>query len=49
MKLAFFRLLARCNRAMLPSYKNKDLTRLTKKEKLIIGWRYFITKNALGN
>ncbi|NJN27644.1 MAG: SsrA-binding protein [Cyclobacteriaceae bacterium] len=49
MKLTFFRLLAKINKAILPSYKHKDLTKLSKKEKAIIGWRIWVTKNSLGN
>lgn len=49
MKLTFFRILAAMNKVLLPSFKNKDLTRLSKIDKAIIGWRYWITKNALGN
>jgi len=49
MKLIVFRSLAKINKAILPSYKNKDLTALTKSDKLIVGWRIWVTKNALGN
>jgi len=49
MKLFLFNTLAKANKLVLPSYKDKDLTQLTKKEKLIIGWRIWVTKNALGN
>lgn len=49
MKLSIFRALAKINKVILPSYKDKDLTMLTKKDKLIVGWRIWITKNALGN
>lgn len=49
MKLTVFRILARINKVALPSYKDRDLTRLSKFDKAIIGWRYWITKNALGN
>ncbi len=49
MKLAFFRLLAKINKAVLPSYARKDLTKLSKIDKAIIGWRYWVTKRALGN
>ena len=49
MKLTFFRIIAAINKAILPSYKHKDLTNLSKFDKAIVGWRYWITKNALGN
>ena len=49
MKLTIFRTLAKVNKAILPSYKDKDLTKLTTMDKVIVGWRIWITKNALGN
>ncbi|MCK5101655.1 MAG: hypothetical protein KAR17_02530 [Cyclobacteriaceae bacterium] len=49
MKLAIFRTFAKFNNAILPSYKDKDLTKLTKMDKVIVGWRIWITMNALGN
>lgn len=42
-----FRLLARINKGLLPKLWHKDLTRLTKVEKAIVGWRIWVTKNAL--
>ncbi|MCK5278694.1 MAG: hypothetical protein KAK04_09150 [Cyclobacteriaceae bacterium] len=49
MKHVTFNILAKVNKAILPSYKNKDLTKLTKMDKVIIGWRIWVTLNALGN
>jgi hypothetical protein len=49
MKLIFFKTIAKVNKVILPSYKDKDLTKLTKVDKAIVGWRIWITKNALGN
>jgi hypothetical protein len=49
MRLSVFRILANINKTVLPSYKNKDLNQLSKIDKAIIGWRYWVTKNALGN
>ncbi len=49
MKLSMFRFLAKINKIILPSYKDRDLTKLSKMEKVIIGWRIWVTKNALGN
>ena len=49
MKLTIFRTLAKLNKVILPSYKDKDLTKLTTMDKAIVGWRIWITKNALGN
>lgn len=42
-----FRLLAAVNRAVLPKLWNKDLTRLSKAQKAIVGYRYWVTRNAL--
>lgn len=47
MKRLFFKLLARINKAVLPSLSDKDPTKLSKKEKLLAGYRYWVTKNAL--
>lgn len=49
MRLTVFRVLAKVNKAILPSYKNKDLLKLSKMDKAIVGWRIWVTKNALGN
>ncbi len=49
MKLSIFRALAKANKIILPSYKEKDLTKLSLKDKMIVGWRIWVTKNALGN
>ncbi len=47
MKRSLFRFLARVNKAALPKMWHKDLLRLNKVEKLIVGWRIWVTKNAL--
>ena len=47
MRKRLFRLLARLNKLLLPKLWSKDLTRLTKAQKAIVGWRYYITRNAL--
>lgn len=49
MKKAFFKLLARLNKLVLPSYSKKqlDLSKATKMQMAIIGWRYLVTTNAL--
>tara|TARA_R110002050_G_scaffold69507_2_gene150375 strand:- start:49236 stop:49388 length:153 start_codon:yes stop_codon:yes gene_type:complete len=50
MKKAFFKLLAKMNKLVLPSYSKKqlDLSKATKIQMAIIGWRYLVTTNALG-
>ncbi|MFI0427937.1 SsrA-binding protein [Mariniflexile sp. HMF6888] len=49
MKKQVFKFLAKVNKLILPSYSKKqlDLTKATKLQMAIIGWRWFVTKNAL--
>lgn len=47
MKKLFFKSLAKINKKIIPSFGEKDLTKLSKWEKIIIGYRYYVTKNAL--
>ncbi|WP_111621835.1 SsrA-binding protein [Arenibacter echinorum] len=49
MKKAFFKLLAKMNKLVLPSYSKKqlDLSKATKMQMAIIGWRYLVTTNSL--
>ena len=44
-----FKVLARINKAVLPSYSKKqlDLAKASKLQMAIIGWRWFVTRNAL--
>ena len=44
-----FKFLAKLNKVIFPCYTKKhlDLKRANKLQMLIIGYRYFITKNAL--
>jgi hypothetical protein len=50
MKHYFFKFLAKLNKIVLPSYSKKqlELAKATKFQMAIIGWRYFVTTNALG-
>ncbi|QCX00867.1 SsrA-binding protein [Aggregatimonas sangjinii] len=50
MKKSFFKFLAKVNKALLPSYTKKrlDLSKATKFQLALIGWRYYVTTNALG-
>ena len=45
-----FKVLAKINKFILPSFTKKglDLTKANKWQKIIIGYRYFITTRALG-
>ncbi len=47
MKRSLFRLLARINKAVLPKQWNRDLSRLSPARKLLAGYRYWVTRNAL--
>jgi hypothetical protein len=49
MKKEVFKLLAKLNKSILPSYTKRqlDLSKATKLQMAIIGWRWFVTKNAL--
>lgn len=42
-----FKLLSKINRIILPSFIYRDLTRLNKLEKLIIGYRIWVAKKTL--
>jgi len=50
MKTSIFKLIAKVNKAILPSYSKQqlDLSKATKIQLAIIGWRVYITKNAIG-
>ena len=49
MKKAFFKFLAKINKVLFPSYSKKrlNLAKATKLQMVIIGWRYYVTTNAL--
>jgi len=49
MKKSFFKFLAKINKALLPSYTKKrlNLAKASKMQLAIIGWRYYVTTNAL--
>lgn len=49
MKKVLFKLLAKINKLILPSFTKKrlDLSKASKYQMAIIGWRYFVTTNAL--
>jgi hypothetical protein len=47
MSKKIFKLLARINRVLLPRYSKRDITRLSTTAKLIVAYRYWVTKNAL--
>lgn len=45
LKRLLFRFLSQASKVILPSYRNRDLTKLSKVDKIFIGIRYWITKN----
>jgi hypothetical protein len=47
MKKSLFKLLAKINKALMPSFGKKDLTKLSKVEKAMVAYRYWVTTNAL--
>ena len=47
MQKKIFKVLAQLNKWLLPRISQKDLNRLTKSDKLIVAYRYWVTKNAL--
>ena len=49
MKKVLFKFLAKINKLILPSFTKKrlDLSKASKFQMAIIGWRYLITTNAL--
>lgn len=47
MKKLFFKTLAAINRTIVPRMSKKDLTKLTKLQKAIVAWRYWVTTNAI--
>lgn len=49
MRKNFFKILAKLNKMLLPSFTKRglDITKASKLQLAIIGWRAFITKNSL--
>ncbi|MCE2995201.1 MAG: hypothetical protein ACK5RG_22415 [Cyclobacteriaceae bacterium] len=47
MKKSIFKVMASINKIILPRYSKKDITKLSKLEKAIVAYRYWITLNAL--
>ena len=49
MKKQLFKALAKLNKLILPSYTKKrlDLSKATKLQMAIFGWKLYVTKNAL--
>lgn len=49
MKTKIFKILAKINKLVLPSYTKRglDISKATKLQLAIIGWRAFVTQNSL--
>ncbi len=47
MKKLLFKTLSEINKKILPSYIHKDLTKLSKIDKAIVGYRIWVTKSYL--
>ncbi len=43
----FFKILAKVNKLIIPSLYKKDIGKLKRYEKVILGYRYWVTKNIL--
>jgi len=42
-----FKFLNKANKVILPSYRSKDLTQLSKFDKIIVGYRYYVLIKSL--
>jgi hypothetical protein len=47
MKRTFFKVLAKLNKVIMPRYSKRDITRLSKVDKVIVAYRYWVTTNSL--
>jgi hypothetical protein len=49
MQKQVFKILAKVNKVILPSYTKRglDISKASKLQLAIIGWRWYVTKNAL--
>ena len=46
-KKIFFKVMAKINKLILPRMSKRDITRLSKTEKAVVAFRYWVTLNAL--
>ena len=47
LKKKAFKILARINKVLLPKFSRRDLTKLSKIDKALVAYRYWVTTNAL--
>jgi hypothetical protein len=46
-KKRFFKFLAKINKLLLPRYSKRDLSKLSKFDKALVAYRYWVTLHAL--
>jgi hypothetical protein len=47
MKKSFFKVLAKLNKLILPRYSKRDINKLSKIDKALVAFRYWVTLHAL--
>lgn len=47
LKKKLFKVLAKINKLVLPKYSQRDLSKLSKIDKALVAYRYWVTTNAL--
>lgn len=47
MKKTLYKILAKVNKVVMPRYSQKDITRLSKFDQALVGYRYWVTINSL--
>ncbi|MEY4930851.1 MAG: hypothetical protein RI909_1575 [Bacteroidota bacterium] len=47
MKKQVFKILAKLNKVIMPRFSKRDITKLSKLDKALVAYRYWITTNAL--
>jgi hypothetical protein len=47
MKKQLFKILAKLNKVVMPRFSKRDITRLSKMDKALVAYRYWVTTNSL--
>jgi len=47
MKKQLFKILAKLNKIIMPRFSKRDITKLSKVDKALVAYRYWVTTNAL--
>jgi hypothetical protein len=47
MKKTIFKILAKMNQVILPRYSKRDITKLSKLDKALVAYRYWVTLHVL--